>query len=41
LAKTFVDFIPGYCMNKRPSIMYGQFQASKQAIAKTVYFDLR
>jgi hypothetical protein len=41
LAKTFVDFIPGHCMNKRPSTMYGQFQASKQAIAKTVYFDLR
>lgn len=30
LAKTFVDFIPGECINKQPSIVYGRFQAGKQ-----------
>lgn len=29
LAKTFVDFIPGHCNDKRPSVVYGQFQASE------------
>ncbi|CAI6339848.1 unnamed protein product [Periconia digitata] len=27
LAKTFVDFLPGKCYNKKPSVKYGQFQA--------------
>lgn len=40
LAKTFVDFIPGTCINKYPSIVYGRFQAGKQTIPKGVYFDL-
>ena len=26
LAKTFVDFIPGECINKQPSVVYGRFQ---------------
>jgi hypothetical protein len=29
LAKTFVDFIPGECIDKRPSVVYGQFQAGE------------
>jgi hypothetical protein len=24
-----VDFIPGHCNDKRPSVVYGQFQASE------------
>ena len=40
LAKTFVDFIPGTCINKHPSIVYGRFQASEQTTPKSVYFDL-
>jgi hypothetical protein len=29
LAKTFLDLIPGTCVNKEPSVIYGRFQASK------------
>jgi hypothetical protein len=32
LAKTFVDFIPGQCINKHPSVVYGRFQAVWSAI---------
>ncbi|KAG9196974.1 hypothetical protein G6514_002716 [Epicoccum nigrum] len=32
LSKTFVDFIPGHCINKRPSTIYGQFQAIWSAL---------
>ncbi|KAF2996808.1 hypothetical protein E8E13_001694 [Curvularia kusanoi] len=32
LSKTFVDFIPGHCINKQPSIIYGQFQAVWSAL---------
>ena len=39
LAKTFVDFIPGTCINKNPSIVYGRFQASEQT-SESVYFFL-
>ena len=39
LAKTFVDFIPGTCINKYPSIVYGRFQAGKLTTPKIVYFD--
>ncbi|RAR02644.1 hypothetical protein DDE83_008520 [Stemphylium lycopersici] len=27
LAKTFVDILPGTCINKEPSVIYGRFQA--------------
>ena len=39
LSKTFVDFIPGECIDKRPSVMYGQFQAGEQTRPKSVYSD--
>jgi hypothetical protein len=29
LAKTFVDIFPGECIDKRPSVRYGRFQASE------------
>jgi hypothetical protein len=29
LAKTFLDLIPGTCINKEPSIVYGRFQAGQ------------
>ncbi|ENI00973.1 hypothetical protein COCC4DRAFT_65104 [Bipolaris maydis ATCC 48331] len=32
LAKTFVDFIPGECINKHPSVVYGRFQAVWSAL---------
>ncbi|OAK93865.1 hypothetical protein IQ06DRAFT_287418 [Phaeosphaeriaceae sp. SRC1lsM3a] len=32
LAKTFVDFIPGECVNKQPSVVYGRFQAVWSAL---------
>jgi len=32
LAKTFVDFIPGECINKQPSVVYGRFQAVWSAL---------
>ncbi|USP80353.1 hypothetical protein yc1106_07627 [Curvularia clavata] len=32
LAKTFVDIIPGTCINKEPTVMYGRFQAIWSAI---------
>lgn len=28
LVKTFVDFWPGECINKRPSVIYGEFASS-------------
>ncbi|EMD95135.1 hypothetical protein COCHEDRAFT_1091013 [Bipolaris maydis C5] len=34
LAKTFVDFIPGECINKHPSVVYGRFQAGEQTAPK-------
>lgn len=40
LAKTFVDFIPGECINKNPSVVYGRFQAGKQTTPDTVYLDI-
>ena len=40
LAKTFVDFIPGTCINKYPSVVYGRFQAGEQMNPKSFYFDL-
>lgn len=40
LAKTFVDFIPGTCIDKYPSIVYGRFQAGEQRTSKSVYLDL-
>jgi hypothetical protein len=36
LAKTFVDFIPGECINKQPSVVYGRFQAGKQTALKSI-----
>jgi hypothetical protein len=39
LAKTFVDFIPGTCINKHPSVVYGRFQASKQTGSNNVHVD--
>jgi hypothetical protein len=39
LAKTFVDFIPGTCINKHPSVVYGRFQAGEQTTPKSVYFN--
>jgi hypothetical protein len=36
LAKTFVDFIPGTCGNKQPSVVYGRFQASEHTVPKSV-----
>ncbi|EMD58598.1 hypothetical protein COCSADRAFT_103379 [Bipolaris sorokiniana ND90Pr] len=32
LTKTFVDIVPGTCMNKHPSVVYGRFQAIWSAI---------
>jgi hypothetical protein len=29
LAKTFLDLIPGTCVDKQPAIIYGRFQASE------------
>jgi hypothetical protein len=29
LAKTFLDLIPGTCIDKRPSVVYGMFQAGE------------
>jgi hypothetical protein len=29
LAKTFLDILPGTCINKHPSLTYGRFQASE------------
>lgn len=29
LVKTFVDFWPGECINKEPSVIYGEFAGSK------------
>lgn len=29
LVKTFVDFWPGECINKQPSVTYGEFAGSK------------
>lgn len=29
LAKTFVDILPGTCINKEPSVMYARFQAGE------------
>jgi hypothetical protein len=34
LAKTFVDFIPGECIDKHPSVVYGRFQAGEQTSSK-------
>lgn len=39
LAKTFVDFIPGECVNKQPSVVYGRFQAGEQMTPKKIYFN--
>jgi hypothetical protein len=39
LAKTFVDFIPGTCINKHPSVVFGRFQACEQTTPKSVYFN--
>jgi hypothetical protein len=39
LAKTFVDFIPGTCGNKQPSVVYGRFQASKHTASTSVYLS--
>jgi hypothetical protein len=40
LAKTFVDFIPGTCINKHPSVVYGRFQAGTQTGSNNVHVDL-
>lgn len=40
LAKTFVDFIPGTCIDKYPAIVYGRFQAGEQTTPKSIHFDL-
>jgi hypothetical protein len=29
ITKTFVDIIPGTCINKHPSVIYGRFQAGE------------
>jgi hypothetical protein len=29
LAKTFLDLIPGTCIDKHPSVVYGRFQAGQ------------
>jgi hypothetical protein len=39
LAKTFVDFLPGTCINKNPSVVYGRFQAGKQTTPNIVHLD--
>jgi hypothetical protein len=37
LAKTFLDLIPGTCVDKHPSVVYGRFQASKHTISELMY----
>jgi hypothetical protein len=32
LAKTFLDLIPGKCINKKPSVIYGMFQAGQLTV---------
>jgi hypothetical protein len=37
LAKNFMNLIPGTCVNKRPSVIYGRFQASQYTTFLIVY----
>lgn len=34
LVKTFIDFYPGECVDKRPAVRFGIFQASKPQAAR-------
>jgi hypothetical protein len=35
IAKTFLDILPGTCVDKRPSVRYGNFQASEYDVRCT------